>query len=412
MGQRHWEQRQSRLQQALGQAEIRRGTAVAECTKLIALTSSRLGHDIELQEHVCQFLNFSLMECRRRESELLIAIGSAIEPWVRRAAELFGVPLRTLSCDAKTPADILVHPPADSRADCRDAAVIAVAEQVDCAYVRRGGTIEKCLLRRAKQLQDASTRVACSHTKKCAAARLIQNGAIGWFRPRLEPLASSTQEKIDLSRCQDDWIRAEDEWLVHCTRQRVGPWPGETRRQYQDAILLGHPAAMQRRPVDALARIIRNRRLIAGAIATRHARPVVCFSAVALNELLQRRCFRPQLGRWDYEPFGVAIRITAAQRIGIVPVIYGDDEIRTQLAAEEQFRFHPQGTTYDWRQEREWRSNISVDLNSLNSDDVRVFAIDNARSRSSLQDCPWPMTWIPIEQQESKSSLTTTGKPV
>ncbi len=112
---------------------------------------------------------------------------------------------------------------------------------------------------------------------------------------------------------------------------------------------------------------------------------MVCFSALPLKELLQRRCFRPQLGRWDYEPYGIAIRLSVAKRLGIQPVIYGDTKDRALLPAEDQFRFHPIGKTFDWREEREWRSSESVNLAAMNPDDIRVFAEDSPNARVRLQ---------------------------
>jgi hypothetical protein len=134
--------------------------------------------------------------------------------------------------------------------------------------------------------------------------------------------------------------------------------------------------------------------MVAGATATTKRYPVVCFSALSLQELLQRRCFRPQLGRWDYEPYGIAIRLSTAKQIGIQAVIYGDPRERSLLSREDQYRFHPLGKTYDWREEREWRSSKSVDLAELDPSDIRVFAEDSREARRRLQDCRWPVTFV------------------
>jgi hypothetical protein len=158
--------------------------------------------------------------------------------------------------------------------------------------------------------------------------------------------------------------------------------------------LLGDESAARRGPLDALIRIVRSGQLVAGATATSKTHPVVCFSALPLKELLQKRCFRPQLGRWDYEPYGIAIRLSVAKRLGIQPVIYGETKDRALLHAEDQFRFHPIGKTFDWREEREWRSSESVNLAAMNPDDIRVFAEDLSIARLRLQDCRWPITLV------------------
>ncbi len=195
-------------------------------------------------------------------------------------------------------------------------------------------------------------------------------------------------------RPENRWGHSEAQWLIHCTRGRVGRWPDETERQYRDSMLLGTASSAQRGPLDALTRIVRSGRIVAGARASNHGYPVVCFSALSLQRLLESRCFRPHLGRWDYEPYGVAIRTSSAQKQGVQPVIYGKKSDRARLPEEDQFRFHPQGTTYDWGREREWRSRRSIDLGSIDREDVRVFALDTVAARSSLSDCPWQVSFL------------------
>jgi len=240
-----------------------------------------------------------------------------------------------------------------------------------------------------------------SATGKCAACELIAAGAIGWFhaggRSDSVTVEQSTamDSRIEVGSLPDDaWTRTDGQWLIHCTRRRDGPWPGETERQYRDSILLGEESSAGREPLDALLRIVRAGRMVAGATATTKRYPVVCFSALSLQELLQRRCFRPQLGRWDYEPYGIAIRLSTAKQIGIQAVIYGDPRERSLLSREDQYRFHPLGKTYDWREEREWRSSKSVDLAELDPSDIRVFAEDSHEARRRLQDCRWPVTFV------------------
>ncbi len=148
---------------------------------MIAVTSSRLGHDSGLHRHVCQFLTRCLLDCRQRNAALLVASGSAIETWATRAAELFAVPIVKLSVDSDDDhADIVIGSNSGEPLS-RDATIIALADRVDAVYVRRGGIVERCLRARVEDRCDASTRVAVSLTRQCAAPGLIAVGAIGWF---------------------------------------------------------------------------------------------------------------------------------------------------------------------------------------------------------------------------------------
>ncbi|TWU48210.1 hypothetical protein [Rubripirellula reticaptiva] len=365
---------------------------------LVAVTSSRLGHDVFLHQRVCQFLCRSMLDCRDLGGAVVVARGSAIEPWTVRAAALFDVPLVTVSVDDSV---------ADVRIDCeelsRDAAVIAIADRVDAIHVRRGGNVETCLRKRLSLSRDASTRVAIMGGRKDAANRLITDGAIGWYlagRNSSLPQTSTAESTLagppptKSSSPDADWSRTDGQWLIHCTRSRHGPWPGETESQYQDSVLVDHPAATHRGPIDALERIVRSQCLIASAVATTRSEPVVCFSALPLADILQRRCFRPHLGRWDYEPFGVAVRKQVLAAMGGRPVIYGEPESRRKLAPADRFLFQAAGNTYDWRAEREWRINTTVQLGTLSADDVRVFASDSPTARQALTKSPWPVTWL------------------
>ena len=382
-----------RLGRAVGDVEVIPETRVSRPTPLQGLTCSRLGHDPACQQVVCRFLVRSVVQARDRGAKLLVASGSAIEPWARRAAELFSVPLQIVSIDRGEPEHVIVRS-RDGRSLSRDAVLIALADRVDAFYVRRGGTVERCLRDRIEQWQDASTRVAVGAGPRCAAASLIDRGAIGWYLADAEDEDEDEEPlRVDLTR-HDAWTRTDGQWLVHCTRGRVDAWPGETQRQFRDGMLLAGGYTANRGPLQALIRIVRSGRLVAAAQTTRRSHPVVCFSAVPLVELMQRRCFRAHLGRWDYEPYGVAIRLDAARNMGIQPVIYGDPKERDMLARRDRYRFHPVGKTYDWRSEREWRSAETVDLTRLADGDVRVFVRDAGDAASLPNIRPWPVTVI------------------
>ena len=179
---------------------------------------------------------------------------------------------------------------------------------------------------------------------------------------------------------------------MHCTRGCSGPWPGETERQYRDAMLLGNDES-DRGPLQALRRIIRSGRLIANSLASAKAWPVVCFSAAPLVPLLLSRCYRPHLKRWDYEPYGIAIRRSAAAAIAVTTVIYGDASDRSKIDDTDQFRFQAKGKTYDWTAEREWRACQDVDLRTLDPQDVRVFVATDADAASIRSTPAMQLDW-------------------
>ncbi|MCG8653216.1 MAG: hypothetical protein MI861_25470 [Pirellulales bacterium] len=398
------ELRLQRLQSLVGPVEIEPVGWLETPTPLIGITSSRLGRDPQRHHLIGRFLARSVQDCDRRSGTILVAQGSAIDPWTRRAAELFAVPLRRFSVNGKTAAGEIKIRSRSGGELSRDQVLIALADRVEATYVRRGGMIEHYLRQRLSLLKDGSTRVAVSRIQPCAANGLIDAGAVGWLlagndnEPALaagpfSPAPPSNDDRPNDRQPNDDWTRAENgRWLVHCTRGCSGAWPGETQRQYMDALLLGHTGWPRRAPLDALLRIVRSGRLLAGGRASRKTQPVVCFSAVPLRQLLTRRCFRSHLGRWDYEPYGVALRREAAESLGAQQVIYGKPQQLTALQPADQFRFHPVGRTFDWQQEQEWRIPHYVELNRLDQRDVRVF-VDRTSDYQYLSPfCRWPIT--------------------
>ncbi len=406
-----FEQRLHRLELCAGispaSLTISNPQMLSHATSLVAITSSRLGRDPQLHLCVCRLLSRRMLELRHRQANVLVAAGSAIEPLVTRAAELFHVPVTTLCVNSKqgrgAVTQTLHREPCiieSSDSLSRDAVTIAIADQVDGVYVRRGGTIDACLRARIQTLHDTSTRVAVIPGQPSAAMELIAAGAIGWYVSRLKCVQEAVPEPVvptTLIHHDQDWIRSDGEWLTHTTRRCVGSWPGQSEHQYQDDLLLSGPAAgidceWNRGPLESLARIVRSGVIVASAITSAKQYPVVCFSEVPLVDRLRRRKFRAHLGRWDDEPYGIAIRLSAAKRIGIKPVIYGDPKDRQQLASEDRYRFQAKGTTYDWTQEREWRCAASLDLQQLDQNDVRIFVPDAAQARRLNPVADWAIT--------------------
>ncbi len=373
----------------------------------VSITSSRLGRDPLFQRAVCQFLSRRMLDLRQQNASVLVAAGSAIEPLAIRAAELFRVPVVRLAIDGEPLREApsvrtCVVRSTDATELSRDELQIAIAERVDAIHVRKGGKIAAILEKRIKALNDASTRIAIINGLTPVISNLIRSGAIGWYlsRPESNELSDGA-EKIALSTTEDNhWTRSEGQWLTHSTRASSGPWPGETQRQYQDALLLGaerlaHPSAL-----DCLARIVRTGVLVANAHTSCRDYPVVCFSEASLEQRLCSRTFRSHVGRWDGEPYGIAIRINAAKRLGIQPVLYGEPKDRNLIAPEDQYRFAAKGKTFDWTLEREWRANHSLDLTQFEDGDVKIFVActEDVVKLNPLR--PWPITVVgkPLDQ--------------
>ncbi len=377
------------------------------------MVSSSMGHDLSLRRQVGRYLSRAMLDCRHRNSIAIVACDSAIEPMAIHAASLFRVPMLRLALrncsesehgvlgSRETDEVVQVELTGDTKLD-RDELVIRLANRVDVLWARRGGKIARYSRERIERLNDTSTRVAVQSRHLDAAPSLVAAGGIGWLlgAPHRRandamPSASESYAAADSAAAGPDWMRESGEWLVHCTRGLSHSWPGETAQQFQDEMLLGTADVDRRGAYQTLTRIVRSRQLLASCIASNRDWPIVCFSELPLVELLRQRQYRSHLHRWDYEPLGIAIRLSTAKRLGIRPVHYGDPAERERLPLEERYLFQARGKTFDWTREREWRSSRSVDLESIPVEDIRVFTETREQACELKRLCHWRIDATP-----------------
>lgn len=369
-----------------GQVTVGEGVEELFDQTWLAITSSHLGKSAGLHAEICRYLSRSMIDARERGFVVLVAVDSAIESWAKRAAELYRVPLLLVRVSDKpeTPQKRMLQ--VTGHQLCRDRVVACLADRVDCVFARSGGKIEAALQSKLAKQSTPCVRIAVHQDAKLwkVSHALMSAGAVGLYckkpstqRQNIVLKRQSTRSEGMVSDNQDfDTWYSKGQWLIHCTRACNGPWPGQTQRQYQDELLLRglrSPASTERSSLDSLLRILRTRRLVASALTSCRKQPVVCFSEQPLQTLLSRRSYRSHLHRWDYEPYGIAIQMSAALRAGAAKVIYGDPKDRKKLPAKDRFRFQARGTTYDWTEEKEWRFRGDVDLKQFNDNDVRVF---------------------------------------
>ncbi|MEM6469328.1 MAG: hypothetical protein AAF802_07140 [Planctomycetota bacterium] len=372
----------------------RLGEVVPSGVRFRAVMCSHLGHSAERQALIARYVCRSVLEAKHSCETLLVAAGTAIEPWVLRAANLFDVPVAVLaaqsiggSCRAGCSRS---HQQAysmefDGLTEAnRDPLIALLADRVDCVFVRSRGRVFHSIRQRLLADDQPSTRLAVHPSLAKETGRSLRSlmdlGAVGWYCHL--PRDRSVTSESPFVRCAEDsastdqvWMRSSDEWLIHCTRQFSGPWPGQSHENYRDELLLGETSLVERSrsPLGSLHRILRMRRLTGSSIVSCSDFPVVCFSESSLVDVLARRTFRRHLHRWDCEPYGIAIRKSAAIKAGLKSVIYGTSRAAVSLAKADAYRFQARGKTFDWTQENEWRSNGDVNLESFSPSDIRVF---------------------------------------
>ena len=184
------------------------------------------------------------------------------------------------------------------------------------------------------------------------------------------------------------------DYITHCTRQQTGPWPDQSEEDYLDDLILGRPGS-NHSPLAVLRRIVDQQRLIATGRTIRGGTKVVCFTAVALNEIAELRTYRRHRGRWDFEPYGISIARRWLEQSGARPVHYGDLSLWDQLPDSErpyyQARFSGKRGQIDWSVEREWRHIGDVDLEPFPADAALLFVHHREEAEWLSAFSRWPV---------------------
>ncbi|QDS90497.1 hypothetical protein EC9_47060 [Rosistilla ulvae] len=393
---------------------------------LYAVVSSRIGRHLHRRHDWFALLRQAIAATRQDAATLLISDGTAAAPWIQRAADRFACPAITI-CVSPENEDfdrwigrIQKHPPTDriaisppiapstaiADAPRRDAVTIFLADRVYAPLVSSGGNIDRLLERRLsdRRWNPASVWIAIDPKNRTAQSH-IERGAVGWMlAPRHARVSSDPPEDAPTNHVTLDELLSQrgesddaDHWpyLVHCTRERDGAWPDQSEADFHDDLLSGD-CTCESGPLATLRRILQTGRLLATDRLTRDGQPVVCLSARPLSDLLGSRVFRSHLGRWDYEPYGIAIHRSLLETQGSRPAIYGDADDFAALAPADQAFFQDRGTTHDWRLEKEWRIAADIDLTTIASHEAFVFVRSVRDLPPIARYCRWPIVVVGV----------------
>lgn len=375
-----------------------RGSGV-DSQQWYGVLSSRLGHPVERRSRWFQLLHRVIHAAVRDSAALLTISGTAAAPWIERAAELYRCPLVHLDPPIVASANGSGTPSLTS-----DDWIAELCDQLFVLRARKGGRIESLIAKKLDACADM-IRVAIWTDVDDAGIKLLSKGAIGWYlygEPKSDAKPSGVQQCVET-----DFEKLEQSgpWLLHCTRGRSGPLPGQGTQQWLDEVLLGGTGGADLSVADVLGLIV-GQRWLRGNEISGESGPVVCLSALSIIEAVQRRTFRPHKGRWDFEPFGVGLRTSRVIEIGGAPVVYGDQKVKMGLDEANRWRFQASGKTYDWKSEREWRIRGGIDLSRFSSEDLFIFVPENHHAIHDLSQSPWPIYPIPNAIISHKSKPT------
>lgn len=301
-----------------------------------------------------------------------------------------------------------------------DRLLFAAADRIQILSCRVKGTIAELLRLHLLDRDRAQTPVllACDENGVFPEfATELPTGWVPWIlQPAmfpelsLETAVGSTKVRASVSNGQMSESTTTDkdpaltlnplqnpgDWLLHWTRAAVGPWPGESSEDFLDALILRTETA-DHSAITTLLRILSEGILRASAEGIRGSFPVVAFTGVPLHEFRKRRVFRKHRHRFDFEPWGIAIRKNSLISRGVRPVIYGDDEMWTSLNHEDRpfFQKATSGGATSNSEELEWRAIGDVHLPQLSASDVCVFVDSTDTARLVSLHSPWEVIVVP-----------------
>lgn len=387
---------------------------------IASIHSSRRRTDLEKQTVWFDHLRTALVAVRRRGLSLLTSEKTTCHKFVKRGAQLMGIPLFVLKLAKRQSLDQWSD---EILTQCPNESTISISPEIsnsqlaeppidyfsmmfsNCVFViaakKNGNTHSSA--REALQSPDRDKIIFVANANDLVDATVLGElsrlGAVNWcllgqnaeVKKAVEPREAANESETSRVIPLNEWNESS-EFVFHCTRQRRGAWPDQSELELVDQLLASE--AERRSACDVLMRITSMQKLIASNDLNRAKTRVVCFTARSLEDVKSMRVFRSHLSKWDFEPFGVGIRKSVVLELGGREVQYGTDESYAQLAADDRPFFQPavgkskSSAPIDWTKESEWRVLGDINLGQLSMNDVILFVSDvqSARRLQSVWD--------------------------
>ncbi len=350
----------------------------------VALVSSHLGRWPHRRRDWFAALATVCRKLLRPGSTLIHVHGTTTAPYLQRCGSLFGHSVVSKDTTNVTRSD-------------RDRLAVRNADLVVVLATRNGSRTRSLVDNLLDPSQTHRPELWFSSTRSLVADEIAATWKHLGARPfdpqptgSVTPPATTATNRLRLASQHE--IHAVD-WLVHCTRECSGPWPGQDHNDYLDDLILDRPSG-DHSVQNTLRRILSERRLRAVSRPVRGAAAAVSFTACPLQQLASRRTFRAHRGRWDFEPYGLAISRDWLLAQGARPVVYRDhSDLMGNDPFEQPARSQGSGR-YDWRTEQEWRHPGDIDLGSLPADSALVLVHSDDDIDALDGHGPWPVAAI------------------
>ena len=238
----------------------------------------------------------------------------------------------------------------------RDQAVVDGAELLVPVSIRSGGTMAELLTQAEASGRPVERRFATEYQAEGPALKLSLEGM---------PLPHEIETFAD-------------DLVIHWTRATSYAWPQERLIEYYNDIL--NSESWPRSGFRTLKRILDHRRIIASPRHMPSNIPTVSFSALRPSEAVPLMKWRARYGHMTFEPYGIGLRKSEAEAVGILPVTYYDREEEPEIDPAQVWQWQSKGIITDWTAEEEYRFAGDVSLVGLAPDAVTLFCLNGAEA--------------------------------
>lgn len=417
----------------------------------LGIASSRLRRAPDSHESVLQALRHIAAAFDRGSEHLIASAGTSLAEYIEGLSRVYELPVLKISCCSNREAGIawledaisnrpaanshhlMLSPAADNSnkpdtttIPIRDRVIALVSERLVILSLRDGGNWSRLLdagltanLWRAGSVRIHAGDDSCPSE---VVERLQLKGAVAWHlssvKPTSSPVSSTLQQRAIAGPTEKAVLvelTAEDQsdgWLLHWTRSNL---PQSNQGDLAESLAKALTHEPERSLSDdcsaagVLRRILKDGLIRASNRNSRTGRKVVCLTAVTLTELAERRVYRRHRMRWDFEPYGVAVRSSRIRQLGGRPVIYGTETDWESIPEGERLWFQPQTSSVgteqiDWSVENEWRVPGDVPLATIPRHDVFVFCKTEAEAQLLRIETDLPV--ISVEAVQATNSRT------
>ncbi len=404
----------------------------------VAIVSSRIGSRLDHHRWWFDLLRTAIMRINVKEECVVAVDGTAPDVATIRAAEIFGVPrLKITVTDREVSVDQLVqwltkriedgqmkqktdnfldwqahisprlhHTNMSTQTDqmrrlpLQDRSTIAASERSYVLACRSGGFIHQLLRDSLNSKSDPFSIFYLANGPGIAddvSLELTTLGAIPWLLAGISArdsfAAGPTTTVPSVAVIANGPLEQPQGWLCHWTRPCTGPWPGQPATEFLDELLLGCKSA-DRSALATLLQIIAQGVVLASLVREGHR--AVSFTEVPLSDFRRRRIYRRHRRRYDFEPWGIAVRRCSLADLGGGRVQYG---FRTQQSSKsDSVWFQPamdQSGQIDWRQEQEWRLTQDLRLQELPETAICLFVDSSLEADMIGAQSEWPVVVVP-----------------